>query len=94
MPTPYTVEMVASPVLDDDWDRYYDLLDLFPGTILIQDPVEPSLIFSLETEHDDTAYSFVRLIVSLMGIHHTKICVTLADRVDFDYEREEYAESI
>lgn len=88
----YTVEMTTVPVLDDDWSRFYELLDMFPGTILLEDPIEPSLIFSVRGDQDEHVYSFVRLVATIAGITYTKISVALADRVDFDYDNEEYAE--
>lgn len=83
---------MAVPVLDNDWSPYYDVLDLFPGTVLIEDPIEPTLVFHVQAESDFYAHAYVGMALDVVGVQHTKVCVALADRLDFEYAEEWYVE--
>jgi hypothetical protein len=38
-----TVEVTTDPVANRDWSRLRRVLDTVPGTILLEDPAEPTL---------------------------------------------------
>lgn len=86
----FTVETTTVPVLNDDWSVYYDLLDHYPGAILIQDPIEPALVFAVQSDEEQAALVFVAEMMRSFGISCTKTTVSLAEEVDFDYDYADY----
>ncbi|WP_182357815.1 hypothetical protein [Tomitella gaofuii] len=68
----YNVSVVTAPIDDDDWSALRRLTDLVPGTILLEDPLEPLLIFPVSEENQGRAYLFVDGILKLVGVTPVK----------------------
>lgn len=56
----FTVEVTLTPVtVDEDWDRLRRVLDIVPGTILLEDADQPVLVFAVEAAEPLRALMFV-----------------------------------
>lgn len=64
--THFTVETVMAPVENDDWSALRELTDIVPGTVLIEDPEEPMLIFPVHAESMSTAAVFIQGVISVV----------------------------
>lgn len=86
----FTVEVVLAPVADDDgWTKLRDMLDLLPGTLLIEDAGEPMLIFPVEAESAGRAGSFIDGVASIAELQMVSGCVRPTPPVDFERDGEE-----
>ncbi len=88
----YTVEIVVAPVADDDWPRLRDVLDVVPGTLLIEDPEAPMLISPVEADSPWQAASFIDGIRSVTKMKLVSGCVYPAPEPDFDLDNADEAE--
>lgn len=52
---------------ESDWDDLRDLIDIIPGTILIEDPDAPLLIFPVDAPDDYAAFSLIDGVLRLRG---------------------------
>lgn len=66
--TEFTVEATTQAVTDGDWSRLRSVIDLVPGTLLIEDAEEPMLVFPVQAESQGKAYLFVDGILKLVGL--------------------------
>lgn len=89
--TGYTVEAVAAPVVDSDWSPLRRIIDLVPGTILLEDPEEPMLVIPVEAETPSMAFLFVDGVAKLASIELRAGNVYPAPEVDFDYDEDDDA---
>ena len=65
----YNVEAFMAPIADEsDWDELRDLIDVIPGTILVEDPDTPLLIFPVDAPDDYAAFSLVDGFLRLRGV--------------------------
>ncbi|OBF79873.1 hypothetical protein A5791_10335 [Mycobacterium sp. 852002-51163_SCH5372311] len=74
----YNVEAILGPVADEgSWDEIRDLIDVIPGTILVEDPDAPLLIFPVDARDDYAAFSLVDGFLRLRGVEPLKgrICL-------------------
>lgn len=66
--TEFTVEATTRAVTDGDWSRLRSVIDLVPGTLLIEDAEEPMLVFPVQAESQGRAFLFVDGILKLVGL--------------------------
>jgi len=66
--TQYTVEVYGNPVDDSDFSAWYRALDVVPGTYLIEDPEEPSLVFPVEAATLSEAALLVNGVMAELGL--------------------------
>jgi len=64
----FTVEVVLEPVVNDDWSTLRRVTDIMPGTILLEDAGEPTLIIPVEAETLKTAAVFVQGAMSVLKL--------------------------
>ena len=57
--TDFTVEVTLAPVPEGKWTRLREVLDLVPGTVLIEAPESPVLIFPVRADDPMRAAMFV-----------------------------------
>ena len=81
----YTVEAVTAAVENDDWSKHRRVLDLVPGTVLLEDPIEPRLIFPVTADTQGRAFLFVDGIFKLVGIEPVSGTVELDEDEDDFY---------
>jgi hypothetical protein len=55
--TAYNVEAITAPVRNGDFDKLRDTIDVIPGTILVEDPDEPTLIFPVDADNPREAHT-------------------------------------
>jgi hypothetical protein len=77
--TAYNVEAYTAPVTDGNFDALRDVIDDIPGTILIEDPDEPLLVFPVDANSWKEAYALVDGLLRLAGIEPLKGRITLED---------------
>lgn len=63
--TDFTVETVMAPVVNDDWDELRNMTDVMPGTLLLEDPEQPMLIFQVEADTLSKATALVQGVTSV-----------------------------
>lgn len=85
----FTVEIVLPPVVDGDWARLHALVDVAPGTILIEDPDEPVLIFPVDEDSPQQAASFIEGVSNAACFSFVRGTVYEAPAVDFDLSEED-----
>ncbi|BAN32010.1 hypothetical protein MAHJHV53_44100 [Mycobacterium avium subsp. hominissuis] len=79
----YNVEAILRPIADDNrWDEIRDLIDIIPGTILIEDPDGPLLIFPVDAPDDYAAFCLVNGVLQLRGVKPLKGRICLIENVD------------
>jgi hypothetical protein len=82
--TDFTVEATVAAVTDGDWSELRRVIDLVPGTLLIEDAEEPVLIFPVQADSPTRALLFVDGVAKLVGL---VICAgTVYPTPDVDYE--------
>ncbi len=64
----FTVEVVLKPVVNDDWSTLRSVTDVVPGTLLLEDAEQPTLILPVEAETLQTAAVFVQGIMTVIGL--------------------------
>lgn len=80
--TGYNVEAITAPVTDGDFDKLRDAIDVIPGTILVEDPEKPLLIFPVDTENPGSAYRIVDRFLKIVGVEPLKGRITESDAAD------------
>ena len=81
------MEAILSPIADDEgWEEARDLIDVIPGTILVEDPDEPLLIFPVDARDDYAAFSLVDGFLRLRGVEPLKGRICLIENGDADDE--------
>lgn len=80
----FTVEVVVPPVLNDDWGRLREMTDVIPGTLLLEDPEAPMLIFPVDADGHQQAASFVDGVCTVAEIRLVSGCVYPTPDVDFE----------
>lgn len=53
---------------ESDWDELRELIEIIPGTILVEDPDAPLLIFPVDAPDDYAAFSLVDGVLRLRGV--------------------------
>ena len=61
----FTVRMTTSPVVGDNWDPYYNILDTVPGASLVENPQAPQIDLDIDAEDWNRAQIFVLGLASL-----------------------------
>lgn len=64
----WAVEATLSPVPCKDWSVLRRMTDVVPGTLLIEDPAMPVLIFPVEAETSQSAAVFIEGVASIAGL--------------------------
>lgn len=64
----FTVEVVTKPVVNDDWSTLRSITDIIPGTLLIEDPQEPTLVIPVEAETLQSAAVFVQGVMTVVKL--------------------------
>ncbi len=83
----YNVEAFMAPVsTDEEWDGLRDLIDVIPGTILIEDPDEPLIIFPVDARDEYAAFSLVDGFLRLRGAEPERGRICLVDDHDDDHD--------
>ena len=77
--TEFTVEATTQAVTDGDWSRLRSIIDLVPGTLLIEDAEEPTLIFPVQADSQAKAFLFVDGILKLVGLQPLTGSISEAD---------------
>lgn len=80
----YNVEAVMAPIADDKWDDLRELIDVFPGTILIEDPEEPMLIIPVDAASDTAAFNLVDGLLRLRNSVPVRGRICLIENGDDD----------
>lgn len=80
----YNVEAVMAPIADDNWDELRELIDVIPGTLLVEDPDAPLIIFPVDARDDYAAFSLVDGFLRLRGVLPERGRVCLIDEDDQD----------
>lgn len=83
--TSYTVEVRTAPVAD--WALHYQAIDAVPGTILLEDPEDPTLMIPVDAESPLKAAQFVQGLATLIGL--TIRGATIYPTPDEDFETED-----
>lgn len=63
----FTVETVLEPVVDGNWTELRALTDVLPGTLLLEDAAEPTLIIPIEADNLRDAALYVQGVMSVLG---------------------------
>lgn len=80
----FTVEATTLPVADESgWAPLRRVLDTVPGTILVEDPAGPTLVFAVDESSPARAVAFVEGLSKLMGFTLTGGVVGPAPDDDF-----------
>jgi hypothetical protein len=82
--TAYNVKAITAPVKDGDFDKLRDAIDVIPGTILVEDPDEPMLIFPVDADNPRSAHKLVDGLLKLAGVEPLKGHITKNDDGDDD----------
>ncbi|GAA1877727.1 hypothetical protein GCM10009836_68900 [Pseudonocardia ailaonensis] len=82
----FTVEATVPAVADDEWSDLLRVLDLVPGTLLLQDAEEPTLIFPVTADSPTKAMLFVDGISKLVGLTLESVLVRPTPDEDFDLD--------
>ena len=81
----YNVEAILRPIADDEsWDEVRDLIDVIPGTLLVEDPDGPLLIFPVDARDDYAAFSLVDGFLRLRGVEPLKGRICLIENAKDD----------
>ena len=64
----FTVEATTIPVTDGNWAVFYELLNDIPGSMLIEDPEQPTVIIPTDCELPDRAFAFVSGLATVTGL--------------------------
>jgi hypothetical protein len=83
--TAYNVEAITAPVRDGDFDKLRDAIDVIPGTILVEDPDEPTLILPVDADNPRSAHRLVDGLLKLAGVEPLKGRITKSDDADDDW---------
>jgi hypothetical protein len=86
--TDFTVEATVTAVTDGDWSPLRRILDLVPGTLLIEDSAEPVLIFPVQAESATNAILFVDGIAKLVGLTIRSGTVQPTPEIDYEVDDE------
>lgn len=84
----FTVEATVQAVDDGDWSQLHRILELVPGTILIEAVEEPLLIFPVQADSPMKAMLFVDGIAKLVGISIVSGAVNPAPEVDYETDED------
>jgi hypothetical protein len=81
---PFTVEAVTRPVhYDEYWLPLRRVTDLIPGSFLIEDPDEPTLVMPVNSSTPARAALFVEgVLKQLVGVEVVSTCVRPAEDDD------------
>jgi len=86
--TEFTVEATMRAVTDGDWSRLRSVIDLVPGTLLIEDAEEPMLVFPVQAESQGKAFLFVDGILKIVGLEPVSGSISETPEVDFDVDED------
>ncbi len=92
--TDWTVEATVTAVTDGDWSELHRVIDLVPGTLLVEDPDEPVLVFPVQADSATLALLFVDGIAKLVGLVIRSGSVVPTPEVDYDTEDEHTAPEV
>lgn len=84
--TEFTVETIMEPVVGGDWALLRSVTDLVPGTILLEDPGEPTLIIPVDSDSLRAAALFVQGVMSVLDLKIKWGRAYLADGEDVNKE--------
>jgi hypothetical protein len=80
---PFTVEAVAKPVYTEEgWHPLRRVTDLVPGSFLIEDSQEPTLVMPVNSSAPARAALFVEGVFSLVGLQLVSAAVRPAEDDD------------
>jgi hypothetical protein len=63
-----TVEATTIPVSNGDWTMFYEVLSDIPGSMLIEDPEQPTLVIPTDCDAPDRAFAFVSGLATVTGL--------------------------
>ena len=72
----YTLEVVTSPVIENDFSVLARVLDDIPGSALLEDPDEPTLILDVDADSRNKAQMFVLGMAQVLGFEIRDIHIT------------------
>ncbi len=78
----FTVVLDLDPITDDNWDKFYDLLDSFPGSFGTMDPDDPTMSFVMDANDEDTVRDAIRAAAKRIRIGVVNIDITLYEDPD------------
>lgn len=85
----FTVEATTAPVLNGDWSLLRHVIDVVPGTILIEDADEPVLVVPVQAEEPMKAALFVDGLSKMLGIELRAGSIYPEPLHDFDVDAAE-----
>lgn len=80
----FTVELTVDPVGNDGWGLLRDVVDLVPGTLLIEDPEEPVLMVPVDAEDAMKAALFCDGLATLVGFTVRSGVIRPTPEADYD----------
>lgn len=91
----YTVEVTTEPVQNDDWSALRHVLDVVPGSLLVEDPGEPLLIIPVQADGTMKAALFVDGLSKLLHLtlKSGRIYPTPEDDFELDDDEPEETEA-
>ena len=66
--TEYTVEVYGDPMKDSDFSQWRRALDVVPGTFLVEDITEPSLVFPVQAATLSEAAILITGVMAELGL--------------------------
>lgn len=78
----YTLDVVAAPATDGNFDALYRVLDLVPGSSLTENPVAPSVTFDVVASNRNEAHIMAVGVASRCGFTVVSVSATLEGRFD------------
>ncbi|CAN5171214.1 hypothetical protein BH11ACT4_BH11ACT4_09490 [soil metagenome] len=84
--TNFTVDVITAPVADGDWSLLRSVLDTVPGSILLEDPVEPRLLVAVDAETPLKAATFVDGVSQVIGFRIESGSIYETPEVDFELD--------
>lgn len=88
----FTVEVVTTPVVDDDWSVLWAAIDAVPGAVLLEYADAPTLVFPVEADSAMKAATFVEGLSQVVGF--TVVGGTISNAPDDDFAEPENGETV
>lgn len=64
----FTLEVTTPPVVNDDWSALVRILDIVPGSALMEDPDRPTILLDVDADSHRKAFMFVLGLAELVGL--------------------------
>lgn len=86
----FTVELTTSPIrVSHDWDVLRNVIDVVPGTVLLEDADAPVLVIPVEAEDPMKAALFCDGLSKLVGFTILSGAIQPTLKIDFDVDQDD-----